>query len=38
MKVWLDFQENIFLKKILYRSCEKFKNIILFADYIKFDP
>jgi hypothetical protein len=24
--------------KILFISCEKFRNIILFADYIKFDP
>jgi len=23
--------------KILFKSCEKFRNIILFADYIKFD-
>jgi len=24
--------------KTLFRSCEKFKNIILFADYVKFGP
>ena len=24
--------------KILSRSCEKFRNVILFADYIKFNP
>jgi hypothetical protein len=27
-----------FERKILSGSCEKFKNIILFADYIKFSP
>jgi len=27
-----------FGRKTLSESCEKFKNIILFADYIKFDP
>jgi hypothetical protein len=27
-----------FGRKILSRSCEKFRNVILFADYIKFDP
>jgi len=27
-----------FKRKILFESCEKFKNIILFIDYIKFDP
>ena len=27
-----------FGRKTLCRNCEKFKNIILFADYIKFDP
>jgi len=27
-----------FEQKILFRSCEKFKNIILFDDYIKFGP
>jgi len=25
-----------FRRKTLFRSCEKFRNIILFADYIKF--
>jgi len=24
--------------KTLFRSCENFRNVILFADYIKFDP
>ena len=24
--------------KILFRSCEKFRNVLLYADYIKFDP
>jgi len=27
-----------FLRKTLSGSCEKFRNAILFADYIKFDP
>ena len=27
-----------FERKTLFKSCEKFRNIILFADYIKFDP
>jgi hypothetical protein len=27
-----------FKQKILFRNCEKIKNIILFADYIKFGP
>jgi hypothetical protein len=27
-----------FGRKILSKSCEKFRNVILFADYIKFDP
>jgi hypothetical protein len=27
-----------FGRKTLSRSCEKFKNVILFADYIKFGP
>jgi len=27
-----------FGRKILSGSCEKFRNVILFADYIKFDP
>jgi hypothetical protein len=27
-----------FGRKALSGSCEKFRNIILFADYIKFDP
>jgi len=27
-----------FERKTLFGSCEKFKNVILFADYIKFDP
>jgi hypothetical protein len=34
------FQEKYFSfgRKILSGSCEKFRNIILFADYIKFGP
>jgi len=27
-----------FGRKTLFESCEKFKNIILLVDYIKFDP
>ena len=27
-----------FLQKTLFGSCEKFRNVILFVDYIKFDP
>jgi hypothetical protein len=27
-----------FERKTLFGSCEKFKNVILFADYIKFGP
>jgi len=27
-----------FGQKTLFRSCEKFKNVILFDDYIKFGP
>jgi hypothetical protein len=27
-----------FGRKTLFRNCEKFRNIILFADYIKFGP
>jgi hypothetical protein len=27
-----------FEQKTLFESCEKFKNVILFADYIKFGP
>jgi len=27
-----------FGRKTLSKSCEKFRNVILFADYIKFDP
>ena len=27
-----------FRRKTLSGSCEKFRNVILFADYIKFDP
>jgi len=27
-----------FGQKTLFRSCEKFRNVILFADYIKFGP
>jgi len=27
-----------FGQKTLFKNCENFRNIILFADYIKFDP
>ena len=27
-----------FERKTLFESCEKFRNVILFADYIKFGP
>jgi len=40
-KIWLGFQESVFLyfgRKTLSGSCEKIKNIILFANYIKFGP
>ena len=40
-KIWLHFHKSIFLlfwRKTLSGSCKKFRNIILFADYIKFDP
>jgi hypothetical protein len=40
-KILLGFQESAFFyfgRKTLSRSCEKFKNIILFTNYIKFGP
>jgi hypothetical protein len=40
-KIWLGFQESVFLENLgetLSGSCEKFRNVILFADYIKFGP
>jgi hypothetical protein len=40
-KFWLGFQKVFsfyFGRKTLSGSCEKFRNIILFADYIKFGP
>jgi len=39
-KIWLGFQESVFLlfwAEKLSGSCKKIKNVILFADYIKFD-
>jgi len=27
-----------FEQKTLFRNCEKFENVMLFVDYIKFDP
>ena len=38
-KIWFGFQKSFFFyfgQKTLFRSCEKFRNVILFADYIKF--
>ena len=42
MKIWLGFQESVFLKNLsgkhfieVMKNCG---NVILFADYIKFDP
>jgi hypothetical protein len=35
-KIWFGFQESIFF--FILGGCEKFRNIILFADYIKFGP
>jgi hypothetical protein len=38
-KIWLGFQKSVFplfWRKTLSGSCEKFRNVILFADYIKF--
>jgi hypothetical protein len=40
-KIWLDFQESVFLKNLGGKHFPKVvKNlkILLFADYIKFDP
>ena len=40
-KIGLGFQESVFFYfgwKTLFENYEKFKNIILFADYIKFGP
>jgi hypothetical protein len=40
-KIWLGFQESIFLlfwRKTLSENYEKFRNVILFVDYIKFGP
>jgi hypothetical protein len=39
-KIWLDFQESVFHfgRKTLSGSCEKFRNVILFVDYIKCGP
>jgi hypothetical protein len=39
--MWLGFQESVFLlfwAENAFGSCEKFRNVILFVDYIKFDP
>ena len=41
IKIWLGFQESVsfyFGRKTLSGSCEKFRNVILFVDYIKFGP
>jgi hypothetical protein len=40
-KIWLVFRKVVsfyFGWKTLSGSCEKFRNVILFADYIKFGP
>jgi len=41
-KIWLDFHEIVFLlfwaENTLSESCKKFRNVILFDDYIKFSP
>jgi hypothetical protein len=40
-KIWLGFYKSVFLyfgRKTLSGSCEKFRNVILFADDIKFGP
>jgi len=41
-KIWLGFQESVFLKnlggKYFLEVVKKFRNVILFVDYIKFDP
>jgi hypothetical protein len=38
MKIWFSFRKVFFYfgRKTLSRSCEKFRNIMLFTDYIKF--
>jgi hypothetical protein len=36
--VWFPEKCFFFWKKTLYRNCEKFRNVVLFADYIKFGP
>jgi len=39
-KIWLDFQKSIFLlfwAETLFENYKKFRNIILFTDYIKCD-
>jgi hypothetical protein len=39
-KFWFGFRKVFlfyFERKILSKSCEKFRNVILFTDYIKFD-
>jgi hypothetical protein len=40
-KIWLDFQESVFLlfwTENTFQKLWKFRNIILFTDYIKFGP
>ena len=40
-KIWPGFQESVFLlfrAENTFQNCEKFRNVILFADYIKFGP
>jgi len=40
-KIWFGFQESVFFylgRKTLSGNCEKFRNVILFVNYIKFGP
>jgi hypothetical protein len=41
-KIWFGFQESVFLKNLgrkhFPEAVKKFRNVILFADYIKFGP
>jgi len=40
-KIWLGFQESVsfyFGRKTLSENYKKFRNVILFVDYIEFDP
>ena len=41
-KIWFGFQESVFLKNLSRKhypkAVKKFRNVILFVDYIKFGP